>query len=188
MIKSKHYIVIAFSSLIIGIVLVSTVIGSSLYIEWKNNSFVPRYRDSISKLTAEMFKKDLSISNVSVRIEEEGTFSGTPYMEASLKNNSQKTIANVLIETSFVKPDGSVVYKDWLHPIEGERFTKATSLRDVGHTRNVLLPGESVSFRHLFMNCPPEVVRQLSSKTGFAKTGEEGGIKLEYTIAGLTVL
>ncbi|MGD2279542.1 MAG: hypothetical protein PVH45_05570, partial [Candidatus Omnitrophota bacterium] len=181
-------IVIAFSSLIIGMVLVSTVIGSSLYIEWKNNSFVPRYRDSISKLTAEMFKNDVNISNVSVRIEEEGTFSGTPYMEASLKNNSQKTIASILIETSFVRPDGSVVYKDWLHPIDGERFTTTTLLRDIEHTRSVLLPGESISFRHLFMNCPPEVVSQLSSKTGFAKTGGKGGIKLEYTIAGLTVL
>ena len=101
MIRSKHFLVIAFSSLIIGVVLASTVIGYSLYIEWKNTTFISRYKSSIAKLTAEMFKEDIAISNVNVRIAREGPFSGLPFIEGSLKNNSPKAITSILMEISF---------------------------------------------------------------------------------------
>lgn len=188
MIRSKHFLVIAFSSLIIGVVLASTVIGYSLYIEWKNTTFISRYKSSIAKLTAEMFKEDIAISNINVRIAHEGPFSGLPFIEGSLKNNSPKTITSILMEISFLKPDGSVIYKGWFHPIGEEGFAHSASFSAVEYTSNVLLTGESVSFRHLLRNCPSEVVSQFSSKEEFAKTSAEDRIKMEYSITGVTVL
>ncbi|MGB3241979.1 MAG: hypothetical protein WBB66_03915 [Candidatus Omnitrophota bacterium] len=188
MIKSKHFLVVAFSSIIIGVVLVSTVIGYTLYIEWKNNSLALRYNNSISKITAEMFRKEIDVSNVKINVSREEPFSGTPLLEGSLKNNSEKTIISILMEVSFQKPNGLVVYKDWLHPIGKERFGSPAYLSGVEHTRNVLLPGESVSFRHLLRNCPPVVVSQFSSKAKFAKTRAEDKITLNYSITGVTVL
>ena len=187
LIKGKHFLVIFFSSLIILIVLASTIIGYALYIEWKNSSFIARYNRSISKLTAEMLREEIGISNVNIGIERNGPFSGMPYIEGGLKNNSQKTIATILLEVSFLNPDGSVIYKVWLHPVGDERFHSST-LAGIEHTRNVLLPGDSISFRHLLRHCPPEVVEQFSSKSSFAKSSSEDTIKLEYKITGVTVL
>ena len=180
--------VIAFSSLIIGVVLVSTVIVYTLYVEWKNNSFIQRYSDSISRITAEMLRKDVGIANVRVGLHKEGPFSGMPFMEGSLKNNSKKTLTSIRLELSLQKPDGSVVYKGWLHPIGEERFARSASFSDTEDTRNVLSPGESISFRHLLRNCPPEVISQFSSKKEFAKTDAEDNIKLDYLITRMTVL
>ena len=188
MIRSKHFLVVAFSSLIIGVVLASTIIGYTLYVEWKNNSFVLRYNNSISKITAEILKKDIAISDVKISFGDEKSFSGLPSVRGSLKNNSEKTITSILLEVSFQRPDGSVVYKNWLHPIGEKRLAGSSSLSGSEYTRNVLLPGESVSFRHLLRNCPLEVISQFSSKTKFAKTGAKNEIKLNYSIAGVTVL
>jgi hypothetical protein len=188
MIKSKHFLVISFSSIIIGLVLVSTVIVHTLYVEWKNNSFIQRYNSSISKLTAEMLRKDISIANVKVGLSKEGPFSGLPFVEGSLKNNSGKTITSLRLEMSFKRPDGSVVYKDWLHPIGEERFFGSSSFPDIEHTKNVLLPGENISFSHLLRNCSPEVVSQFSLKKGFAKTDTEDKVRLEYSITRMTAL
>jgi hypothetical protein len=180
-------LVITVSSLIIGIVLASTVIGYSLYVEWKNNSFALRYKKSISKLTAEMLRKDIGISNVKVIIGKDKLFFGLPFMEGSLKNNTQKSVASIQMEVSFTKPNGSVIYKNLFHPIGEERFSGFTALTGVEHTRNILLPGESLSFRHLMRKCPPEVVSQFSSESDFARSDPGKKITINYSIIGMTV-
>ncbi|MGB2629683.1 MAG: hypothetical protein WBD24_03825 [Candidatus Omnitrophota bacterium] len=187
LLRGKHFLVIFFSSLIILIVLISTIIGYILYVEWKNSNFIARYNRSISKLTAEMFRDEILISNVNIGIEKNGPFSGMPFIEGGLKNNSPKAITAILLELSFLDPAGAVTYKVWLHPVGDERFHTST-LAGVEHTRNVLLPGDSIAFRHMLRNCPPEIVEQFSSKSKFAKSSSKDKVKLEYKITGMTVL
>jgi hypothetical protein len=187
-IKKKHILVVVFSSVIITVVLVSTLVGYSLYIQWKEDSFAAKYRNSIYKLTAEMLRKDITIANTSVRIGKDEPFSGMPVLEGSIKNNSPKTITSMMIELSFFRPDGSVVYKDWFYPLKEKQVSQPVSFSGAERTRNVLLPGEGMTFRHLLRSCPHALVTQIAMDEEFAKTGSENDIKLEYSITGLSVL
>jgi hypothetical protein len=187
-IKRKHIAVIIFSSVIIAIVFMSTLVGYSLYIQWKKDTFALRYRNSIYKLTAELFRKDITISNVYIKMESDELSSGMPLMEGSLRNNSNKTITSIMIEVSFLAPDGTIVYDSWFDPLGGQHFGGPPLLSGAKQTSNILLPGEDISFRHLLRNCPPEVVAQLATKAEFAKSHPKDNVKLEYSIAGLSVL
>ncbi len=187
-IKRKHIAVIIFSSIIIAVVFVSTLIGYSLYIQWKKDSLALKYRNSIYKLTAELFKNDVVLSNVCVKMEDGKLLSEMPLLEGRLKNNSNKTITSIAIEVSFLAPDGTVVYDSWFNPLGEEYFGTPPLLSGMRQTRNVLLPGEGISFRRLLRNCPPEVVAQLSAKAEFARNQPENKVKLVCSIAGLSVL
>ncbi|MFH1552946.1 MAG: hypothetical protein ABID83_04845 [Candidatus Omnitrophota bacterium] len=186
--KKKHILVIIFSSLIITVVFVSTLIGYSLYIQWKKDSFALRYRNSIYKLTAELFRKDVITSNMSVKIGGKELFPGLPLLEGSLKNNSNKTVTSVMVEVYFLRPDGTVVYKDWFYPLGEQHFGSPALLPGIKQTRNILLPGEGISFRHLLRNCPRELVEQVSVRTKLAKNSSKDRIKMVYSIVGLSVL
>ena|GEM_PF-710081 len=187
-IKKKHIAVIIFSSIIIAVVFMSTLIGYSLYIQWKKDSFALRYRNRIYKLTAELFRKDIIISNVYVKMENDGPFSEMPVVEGSLKNNSNKTATSVMIEVSFLAPDGAVIYDSWFDPLGEQRFGSPPLLFGGRQTRNVLLAGKSMSFRHLLRNCPPDVVAQVSTTADFAKSYSKDKTKLVYSVTGLSVL
>ena len=177
--------VIVFSTLIIGVVLASTIIGYGLYIEWKNNSFSSSYTSSISKLTAEMLRSDINIYNVKPALGKDELFYGMPFIEGSIKNDTNKTITSVLMDVSFAKADGSVIYKDRFYLI-GQGLAGKVPTSGIGRTRNILLPGENISFRHLLRRCPPEIISQFSSKEEFARTKDQ--IQLNYSIIGVTVL
>jgi len=110
--KSKNIMVIIFSSVIIAIVFLSTLVGYSLYVEWKNDSRAVQYNNSMYILTAEIFKSDIAVSNVTVRMGEHGPFRGQPIIEGDIKNNSPKPVNLLTMEVFFEKADGSVVYKD----------------------------------------------------------------------------
>ncbi|MFC1480328.1 hypothetical protein ACFL5Y_02635 [Candidatus Omnitrophota bacterium] len=186
--KKKHILVIVFSSIIIAVVFVSTLIGYSLYIQWKKDSFALRYRNSIYKLTAELFRKNVVMSNVRVKIGGKELFPGLPLLEGSFKNNSNKIVTSVLVEVYFLRPDGTVVYKDWVYPLGEQHFGSSTLFPGIKQTRNILLPGEGISFRHLLRNCPREVVEQVSARTKLAKNSSKDKIRMVYSIAGLSVL
>lgn len=182
--KSKNANVIMYSSVVIAIVMISTLFGYSLYIQWKEDSFALRYRNSIYKLTAAMFRSDIQLSNVTVRPWGDGPYGDVPVFEGSIKNNSQKALTSITVEVSFRRPDGTVLYKTWVHPL-GEKESGARAvLPEDGHARSVLSPGESMSFAQMLKNCPKEVLSTLPSRP---KSGK-GDIAFEYTIVGASVL
>jgi hypothetical protein len=186
--KSKNILVILFSSVIIAIVLLSTLLGYSLYVEWKNDSRSVKYNNSMYILTAEMFKSDIVISNVVVRMGEHGPFRGQPIIEGDIKNNSPKPVNLLTVEVFFENPDGSVVYKDRLLPLGGSRFAHSTLFSGVEPGQEILLPGNSKVFRHIFRNCPPEVVQEIASKASFAKNESDDKMKIRYSITEMSVL
>ncbi|MEA3489076.1 MAG: hypothetical protein U9R44_01880 [Candidatus Omnitrophota bacterium] len=187
-IKKKHILVIILSSIIITAVFVSTLIGYTLYIQWKKDSFELKYRNSIYKLTAELFRKDVFISNVNVKILNNMARPDVPVFEGTLKNNSNKIITSILLEVSFQGQDGTVAYKAWFHPL-GEQYPGDFTLSPVKRqTRNILFPGKGLSFRHPLRNCPREIVTEVTAKSNFAKNDSKRSIKLVYSIEGLSVL
>lgn len=191
-IKRKHISVILFSTLVIMVVFVSTLLGYTLYIQWKKDSYALSYCNSIYKLTAELFERDVTLSNVRVKVEEKESFPDVPFIEGNIKNNSNKVVTSILIEAVFFKSDGTVVYRDWFSPL-GERFASQNFgvprlFTNIEETINVLMPGESIPFRHLLKNCPREVISQFFSKTEFVRTESKDKIKLVYSISGMSVL
>ncbi|NQT32946.1 MAG: hypothetical protein HQ594_04665 [Candidatus Omnitrophica bacterium] len=186
--KRKHILVIVLSSLIIAVVFVSTLVGYSLYVQWKKDSFAVKYRNSVYRLTADLFRKDIVLSNMKVAFAGDEAFSGTPLVEGSLKNNSSKTVTSVLVEVSLRKADGTVIYKDWFYPLGKKPFAGSSLFPGIKQLGNVLLPGEGISFRYQLRNCSREVIDQLLAKTNFAKKPSAGDIELVYTISGASVI
>ncbi|MFH1847483.1 MAG: hypothetical protein ABH869_08040 [Candidatus Omnitrophota bacterium] len=191
-IKKKNLVVIIFSSAVIAVVFLSTLIGYSLYLQWKKDAFALNYRNSIYRLTAELFRNNVNLSNINVDLRDNGLFSAMPILEGNIKNDTGKIITSILLEISFSEQDGSIIYRDWVYPMGGEHAEKywaETPLFSARkQARTVLSPGEGITVRHLLRKCPPEVVALLSAKTNFAKSGTSHKIKFNYTIEGLSVL
>lgn len=185
--KKKHIQVIILSSAIIAVVLVCTIVGYSLYMQWKNDSNALNYRNSLYKLTADIFRKEVPLTNVDVSIGDNDLFGGIPVFEGAIKNETSKTITSVLIELRFINENGFVVYKDNFYPLGQEGNIYPQRIGKAG-TYGIILPGETLRFRHLLRNCPHEVVELISTKRSFAKHGQDGEMKFDYSVAGLSVL
>lgn len=183
--KTKSANVIIYSSIVIAIVIVSTIAGYTLYIQWKEDTNSLHYRRSIAKLTAEMFAKDIVLSNVNVKVWKDAPFTGIPVLEGSIKNNSQKTISSISIEVAFRRPDGSVAYRALLRPLGDDEFSASVSLSGIERTSRILAPGEGMSFKHLLRNCPRELVAGITKKTKLAKDASEEKVSLELNVAGV---
>jgi len=171
------------------VVFVSTLVGYNLYIHFKSESSSVTYSNSIYKLNAELLRKDINLSNVSVETGKKGLRARLPFIKGSLKNNSNKIVSSVLVEVSFQKRDGSVLYRELIYLLGDKKLSsRAVSLFfGGGRTYNVLLPSEGISFRHPIRNCPNEVYEQFSDKTNFAKN-DKNKITIVYSIAGLDII
>jgi len=170
-------------------VFVSTLVGYNLYIQFKGESSVVKYGNSIYKLNAELFRKDINLSNVSVETGKHGSRARLPFIKGSLKNNSNKTVSSVLVEVFFQKRDGSVLYKERIYLLGDKKLSSRAVSLFLGRRRtyNVLLPSEGISFRHPIGNCPNEIYEQFSNKTNFAKN-DKNKIEIVYSIAGLDII
>jgi len=188
-IKRKHRLVIVFSSLIVAVVFVSTLLGYNLYVQWKGDSVSVRYRNSIYKLSAELFRDEIDISSVSIETDKHNVQTSLPFVKGSLKNKTEKAVSSILVEVFFQRHDGSVIYRDWIYPL-GESLPARAGVFIFrrSKTHNILLPGEGISFRHSLRNCPDEIVGRFSDKDNFAKKEDKNKIKIVYSIAGLKVL
>lgn len=186
-VKKKNIPIIIFSSLIIAVTIVCTLVGHGVYIQWKKDTFALKYRSSIYKMTADLFGSSVMLSNVYVSMGE-GAFFDVPVFEGSVKNNSKKTITSMLIEVSFQEPDGTVIYKNWVHPLGEQHYGRGAMLQGVESASSVLLPGEGITFRYILKNCPDELIEQVSSKSGFAKSNSWDKISMSYSITGMKVI
>ncbi|MDP8257898.1 MAG: hypothetical protein P9L90_00530 [Candidatus Aadella gelida] len=185
--KKKHISVIIFSSSIIAIVFISTLVGYHLYLQWKQDTLALKYRSSIYKLTAEVFKNDIVLSNVSIKTDKTSGIGVVPLLQGTIKNNSGKKITSILIEVSLIKPDGTVAYKEWVNPLGGGSDESGMNPSAVVYPEKILMPGEEMNFGHLLKNCPQDVKRKLSLKSEFAKEGAKGSLELNLSVAGMLV-
>ncbi|MBD3425947.1 MAG: hypothetical protein GF409_01795 [Candidatus Omnitrophica bacterium] len=187
-IKKKHILVAIFSSLIISVVLMATFAGYMLYIQWKKDSFALDYRNSIYKLTAELFKSDVLIKNVSLRMKQKEPFSGKPLFEGTIKNNTDKTITSLLVEVYIQEPDGNVIYRRWFYPLGEEPYGDPSVFFGTQPKKNILSPGEEISFAYPLLNCPKKVISEVSRKSRFAKRDSYGNLTLTCSVVGLDVI
>ncbi|HNX90918.1 MAG TPA: hypothetical protein PKY78_07580 [Candidatus Omnitrophota bacterium] len=188
----KHTLLVVSSSLIITVVFVATFIGYNVYMQWVEDTISLRYRDSIYKLTAGIYKNDIVIMGVVPKAGKEIIFSGSgagmPLLEGKVKNNTSKIITSVMVEIYFSRSDGSVVYRDWFYPLGEKMFFSSPFFSSKIKPQMVLPPGETMTFRYLLRNCPAEIASQLMSKKGFSKEDPGKEIKMNLKVAGVSVL
>lgn len=184
--KKKHVPVILFSSGIVIVVFLSTLFGYSLYTQFKKDALAAGYRDSIQRITADIFRKDLVFSNVNVKAPDEG--SQGPVFEGALKNNTSRVITFLIIELSFSDADGKVLYKEWIRPLSEQGFDGVLFSADTVSDGAVIAPGESLNFRHVMRNCPEHVVRRTSMWSGFARRDPSQDAKFNCSVGALKIL
>ncbi len=184
--KRKHLPVILFSTAIIVVAFFSSLLGFGLYTQFKRAAFAASYRESIQRITADIFREDLSFSNVEVGMPE-GNDAG-PVFEATLRNNTGRTVTSLLIELYFSDIDGKVLYKEWINPLRGHSFDGALFSSHSPPQGVVIPPGESFSFRHVMRNCPEYIVRRMAIRRGFARRDTSKDVNFSYSVDALKIL
>ena len=189
--KLKHLQVIIFSSVVIAVILASTLAGYSLYLRWKEDVISVEYRNSILKLTADIFEDKVDIGGIDAKFGEagdDGAFSaGRAIVEWSMKNNTGKQITHLGVEISFLDRDDAILYRDWTYPLGGE-FQSGAPFFSGMRTRKVLSPGESIRLEYVLRNCPERVRDFILGKNEFAKIDPTSDVHIEVKVCEMTVL
>lgn len=192
LLKKKNISVIIFSVGIIVAVLLSSLILFTSYFVWKEKGAALSYEKSIYATTALLFEKDLALSHVILVPGDADIFSGKPLVEGSIKNNTTKTVSSILMEISFISKDGVVVYRHRFHPFGigpgNKNFGSPLLYPLMSPTGNMLLPGDSVSFRHVMSNCNNGLISRIKNNTNFTKKGTKKNLNFLYSIVGLSVV
>jgi len=190
--KIKNLSVVLVSSLIVALIFASILVGYFFYIQWKEDSFATRYRSFIYKSTADIFSKDIKIDDIRFRKPGGGyplvSGAGMPYLEGRITNNSTKIITSLMMEVSFSKEDGEVVYRDWFYPMGEEMFSGSPFFSSFRKTGGAILPGESVNFRYPLKNCPAYVYTAFERQKDFAKVEDQKTVISEFTVKGMSVV
>ncbi|OGW75791.1 MAG: hypothetical protein A2Z72_05245 [Omnitrophica bacterium RBG_13_46_9] len=185
-IKLRSILVITVSSLIIASVLALTIFGFYAYLEWKEENGRGNYRRALYELSGNLFSKYILI-NLKARIDKEGIFKNRPVIEGTIKNTSSKKIYSLKLKIVFSDTQRHVVYVDTFYPI-GLEFDSLANIGEIAkETKNFLLEGDSISFKHRLKNCPPQISEYLKSKLNFAKVGRAAPLQLEYKIEGVDI-
>lgn len=184
-VKPKNVIVIVLSSVIVASVFVSTIAGYSFYTQWKKDSFTAMYKSSIYRLTGEIFKNEVAVSNINVYVDPEKAKHSVPIIEGTIKNSTTKTISSIVIELSFSNNKGVVIYNDWFYVLDN---VDLGILSSAGTTKNVILPGGVVSFKEILKNCPQSVIDKIRGRGMFAKSDSEEAIVVSCKVAGMSVI
>jgi hypothetical protein len=190
--KKKNIPVIFYSSVIIIAVLVANIALYIVYFEWKNKRAIDVYERSIYALTAGLFKGEVDVLNLDLIPLGGGSGPEMAVVEGTIINKSSKTISSILLEISFVAGDGSVRYTHRFHPFgkgPGEKDLGSPTLYPLaGTTRNMLLPGDRVTFRHILRNCPADIpAGTVRTGRNFAVRRRSNDLKLIHSLEGLSV-
>ncbi len=190
-IKAKSLIVSVISSLVIAAVLVLTLVGYLVYIEFKGEEFRRIYEAQLQKISARVYGKYIDIQRLNAKIEDSGALKGKPVVEGVLINKGRRPLANILIKVKFLDTDGTVIYDTVFRPQEPALAVSTTPLDIIpylsGHGKTYLRPADSFPFKVLLFNCPGEIWIALKEKAGHAKTARRWRGKLAFEILAVDI-
>ncbi len=180
-IKKKSILAIIFSSILISLVFITTLIGFYLYLNWKEENTKSLYLSSLYELNAKLYAKYILITSILIKIDEGEFFKGKPTIEGRIKNRSNKKIRSLKLKILLLDKDGRVLYMDLFYPLRINSYFGVISKE----TGNYLAPNDAISFKHLLKNCPKDITSYLKMKTRFAKEKKEEAISIDYKIEEL---
>jgi hypothetical protein len=165
LIKRKSLIVAFVSSVVIALVLILTLVGYYIYLEFKAEEFRRHYQDLLNKAKAKVYSKYIEIKKIDARIENTGALKGKPIIEGIVTNKGTKDILNLAIRVSFLDKDGAVIYETELRPQEPALENTALPHINIPYLYNspktVLRPNESFVFKKIIPSCPTEIFLEL---------------------------
>ena len=94
LIKKKSVIVALVSSFVIALVLILTLVGYFVYLEFKGNEFKRYYSELLEKAKAGVYSKYIDITKLDARIENSGPLKGKPIIEGVVTNKGKKEISH----------------------------------------------------------------------------------------------
>lgn len=174
LVKKKSLIVALVSSFVIALVLVLTLAGYFVYLEFKGEEFKRYYQELLQRAKADVYSKYIEISKLDARIENSGPLKGKPVIEGAVKNKGLKRILDLAIKVNFLDKDNAVIYEAVLRPQEpalgGASIARVSIPYLYTMPKTVLNPNEEVAFKKIITNCPTEVFVELREGDSPKKT------------------
>lgn len=165
LIKKKSAIVALVSSLVIALVLILTIVGYFVYLEFKGEEFKRYYSELLLKAKARVYSKYIDIAKLDVRIENTGPLKGKPIIEGVVTNKGDKQVAYLVIKVDFLDKDNAVIYEVLLRPQEpalgGGAITHVAIPYLYTPPKAILKPNEEITFKNIITNCPTEIFVEL---------------------------
>ena len=189
LIKKKSLIVGLISSIIIALVLILTLVGYFIYLEFKAEEFRRHYQELLGRAKAKVYAKYIEIEKLDARIENSGALKGKPIIEGVVTNKGARDIFNLVIKISFLDKDDAVIYEVELRPQEPTLGNSAFSGVNIPYIYNppktLLGPNKPATFKNIMSNCPTEIFLELREGDKPKKTFGRWSGKLIAHIASL---
>lgn len=165
LIKRKSLVVALISSFVIALVLIMTLAGYFIYLEYKGEEFRKEYQELLGKVKAVVYSKYITIGNLDARIENSGALKGKPVIEGIVANRSGKDILNLAIKVAFTDKDDATIYETEFYPQEPPLGNSAANYVNIPYLRipprTVLKAGGTFTFKRIISPCPTEIFIEL---------------------------
>lgn len=194
LIKRKSLIVGLISSFVIALVLITTLFGYFVYLEFKSREFGRIYQELLEKAKAKVYSRHLDIFGLDARIENTGALKGKPIIEGAITNKGSRKIVNLKIKLSFLDKDSASIYELIAHPQEpalgSAVFTRVSTSRLYSYTHPIdaLKPGETLKFKKIITSCPTEIFVELREGEKPTKSFGRWSGKLTSEVISLDLL
>ncbi len=194
LIKRKSLIVGLVSSVVIALVLIMTLIGYFIYLEFKSREFANVYQELLEKTKAKVYSRHLDIFGLDARIENTGALKGKPIIEGAITNKGSRDIVNLVLKLSFLDKDSASIYEITAHPQEpalgSTVFTRVSMphLYSYAHPIDALKPGQTLKFKKIITSCPTEIFVELREGEKPTKSFGRWSGKLTSEVISLDLL
>ena len=166
-IKRKSLIVGLVSSVVIALALIMTLVGYSIYLEFKSGEFDRVYHELLERAKARVYSRHLDIFGLDARIENIGALKGKPIIEGAITNKGSKEIINLVLKLSFLDKDSASIYEFTARPQEpalggpAYKHVSTSRLSSYAHPIDSLKPGQTLKFKTIITSCPTEIFVEL---------------------------
>jgi len=187
--KKKSLIVALVSSFVIASVLVWTLIGYLIYLEFKDEESRRMYHGILEKLNARIYSRYIEVSKLNVVISSTGPLRGNPMIGGVIKNNGIRTIRDSLIKVKFLDQDNAIIYEVIFHPQEPSLGSASLTQVAIPYlstsSRVAIAPNDLLPFKKILINCPKEILASLKNGPGFAKRPSRWAGKLDLEVLAI---
>jgi hypothetical protein len=189
LIKRKSLVVAVISSMVIVLVLIVTLAGYSIYIEYKGEEFRKQYQLMLGRVKAGVFSKYITISDLDAKIENSGPLKGKPVIEGTVSNKSGKDISNLSIRVVFLDKENAAIYETEFQPQEPSLGSSSSIYSGIPYLRTpantALKASQTINFKKVISPCPTEIFIELREGDKPNKSFGRWSGKLQAQIASL---
>jgi hypothetical protein len=187
LIKRKSLIVGLISSIVIALVLIMTLIGYSIYLEFKSREFSRVYQELLEKAKAKVYSKHLDVFGLDARIENTGALKGKPIIEGAITNKGSRKIVNLVLKLTFLDRDSAPIYELTAEPQE-PALGSSVFTHSYARPVNSLKPGQTLKFKKVLSSCPTEIFVELREGEKPTKSFGRWSGKLASEVISLDLL